>query len=249
LKNRQADLDLRHALLDRLGVVAPAWAARIARRDGVHGGSEIPGDPERAWVWRQLNDELERRSAISLEGLQRQSEKLREKLRSVTVDLIDRRAWAFQALRTFAAAAAGADRLVWIRSPHRQRNRHSRPFTAGGSCAQDERVPRRVPVWVMPLSRVVENFDPRVTRFDVVIIDEASQSDVMALLALYLGKVRTGGWRSEQVSPTPVGQDLNMVGNLISQYLQGIPNSHLYDGQISIYDLARQSFGGSHMPG
>jgi len=35
-----------------------------------------------------------------LEGLQRQSEKLREKLRSVTVDLIDRRAWAFQALRT-----------------------------------------------------------------------------------------------------------------------------------------------------
>jgi very-short-patch-repair endonuclease len=36
-----------------------------------------------------------------------------------------------------------------------------------------------------------------------------------------------------------------MVGNLISQYLQGIPNSHLYDGQISIYDLARQSFGGT----
>jgi hypothetical protein len=25
-----------------------------------------------------------------------------------------------------------------------------------------------VPVWVMPLSRVVENFDPRTTRFDVV---------------------------------------------------------------------------------
>jgi len=102
-----------------------------------------------------------------------------------------------------------------------------------------------VPVWVMPLSRVVENFDPRVTRFDVVIIDEASQSDVMALLALYLGKSVLVVGDHEQVSPTPVGQDLNMVGNLISQYLQGIPNSHLYDGQISIYDLARQSFGGA----
>ena len=29
-----------------------------------------------------------------------------------------------------------------------------------------------VPVWVMPISIVAENFDPRSTRFDVVIIDE-----------------------------------------------------------------------------
>src|SRR5260370_10027431 len=104
---------------------------------------------------------------------------------------------------------------------------------------------RCVSVWVMPLSRVVENFDPRVTRFDVVIIDEASQSDVMALLALYLGKTVLVVGDHEQVSPTAVGQDLGMVGNLISQYLHGIPNAHLYDGQISIYDLARQSFGGT----
>jgi very-short-patch-repair endonuclease len=30
---------------------------------------------------------------------------------------------------------------------------------------------------------------------------------------------------------------------LIDQFLQGIPNAHLYDGQTSVYDLARQSFG------
>jgi len=40
---------------------------------------------------------------------------------------------------------------------------------------------------------VVENFDPCSARFDVVIIDEASQSDVMALVALYLGKTALGG--------------------------------------------------------
>jgi very-short-patch-repair endonuclease len=49
----------------------------------------------------------------------------------------------------------------------------------------------------------------------------------------------------EQVSPTSVGQDLGIIQNLIFEHLQGIPNSHLYDGQISIYDLARQSFGGT----
>jgi hypothetical protein len=40
-----------------------------------------------------------------------------------------------------------------------------------------------VPVWIMPLSRVADNCDPRTTGFDVVIIDEASQCDVMGLLA------------------------------------------------------------------
>src|SRR5258708_23107153 len=102
-----------------------------------------------------------------------------------------------------------------------------------------------VPGWVMPLSRVVENFDPRTTRFDVVIIDEASQSDVMALVALYLGKTVLVVGDHEQVSPSAVGQDLGIIQNLIFQYLPGIPNCDLYDGQISIYDLARQSFGGT----
>ena len=97
----------------------------------------------------------------------------------------------------------------------------------------------------MPLSRVVENFDPHITRFDVVIIDEASQSDVMALVALYLGKTVLVVGDHEQVSPSAVGQDLGIIQNLIFQYLPGIPNSDLYDGQISIYDLARQSFGGT----
>jgi very-short-patch-repair endonuclease len=49
----------------------------------------------------------------------------------------------------------------------------------------------------------------------------------------------------EQVSPSAVGQDLGVIQNLIFQYLQAVPNSDLYDGQISIYDLARQSFGGT----
>ena len=102
-----------------------------------------------------------------------------------------------------------------------------------------------VPVWIMPLSRVVENFDPRKSRFDVVIIDEASQSDVMALVALYLGRTVVVVGDHEQVSPSAVGQDVAVVQNLIDQFLQGIPNAHLYDGQTSVYDLARQSFGGT----
>ena len=100
-----------------------------------------------------------------------------------------------------------------------------------------------VPVWVMPLSRVVENFDAT-TRFDVVIIDEASQSDVMALVALYIAKQAVVVGDHEQVSPSAVGQDVTVIQQLIDEHLEGIPNAILYDGKTSIYDLARQSFGG-----
>jgi superfamily I DNA and/or RNA helicase len=34
----------------------------------------------------------------------------------------------------------------------------------------------------------VENFNPRTNHFAVVIIDEASQADVLALSVLYMGK-------------------------------------------------------------
>src|SRR5258707_15087327 len=67
----------------------------------------------------------------------------------------------------------------------------------------------------------------------------------MALVALELGKTALVVGDHEQVSPSAVGQDLGIIQNLIFQYLQGVPNSDLYDGQISIYDLARQSFGGT----
>jgi very-short-patch-repair endonuclease len=97
----------------------------------------------------------------------------------------------------------------------------------------------------MPLSRVVESFDFRASLFDVVIIDEASQCDVMALVALFLGRNVVVVGDHEQVSPAAVGQDLTLVQHLIDEHLHGIPNAVLYDGQMSVYDLARQSFGGT----
>src|SRR4029077_13200846 len=101
-----------------------------------------------------------------------------------------------------------------------------------------------VPVWIMPLSRVYESFDPREKKFDVVIIDEASQSDVTALAALYLGREHVVVGDKEQVTPDAVGQQLAGIQRLIATNLQDIPNSHLYDGQTSIYDLAETAFGG-----
>src|SRR5713226_2367566 len=245
LKSRQADLDLRRALLTKLESAAPSWAAAIRNRTGVHGRGEPPRDPVGAWTWRQLNDELDRRAGVSLEALQTKSEKFREQLRRVTVGLIDKRAWSAQARRTSSRQRQAL--VGWLDTIRRIGKGHGiRVALLRAEAARKMSECRSaVPVWVMPLSRVVENFDPHTTRFDVVIIDEASQSDVMAPVALYLGKTVLVVGDHEQVSPSAVGQDLGVIQNLIFQYLRGIPNSDLYDGQISIYDLARQSFGGT----
>ena len=245
LKSKQADLDLRRTLLAKLETAAPAWAGAIRNRTGVHGRGEPPRDAASAWTWRQLNDELDRRASVSLEALQAKSEKLREQLRQVTVELIDKRSWASQARRTSSRQRQAL--VGWLDTIRRIGKGHGIrvPLLRAEAAKKMNECRGAVPVWVMPLSRVVENFDPRTTRFDVVIIDEASQSDVMALVALYLGKTVLVVGDHEQVSPSAVGQELGVIQNLIFQYLRGIPNSDLYDGQISIYDLARQSFGGT----
>jgi very-short-patch-repair endonuclease len=245
LQNRQSDLSLRRTLLGKMESAAPAWAAAIRNRKGIHGRREVPGDASSAWLWRQISDELDRRAGVALESLQTNSERLREQLQRVTVELIDRRAWAFQARRTSSHQRQSL--VGWLDTIRRIGKGHGVrvPLLRAEAARKMSECRGAVPVWIMPLSRVVENFDPRMTRFDVVIVDEASQSDVMALVALYLGKTVLVVGDHEQVSPSAVGQDLGIIQNLIFQYLQGIPNSDLYDGQISIYDLARQSFGGA----
>src|SRR5260370_20132788 len=245
LKSRQADLDLRRTLLSKLESAAPACAASIRNRTSVHGRGEPPRDPAAAWIWRQFNDELDRRAEASLETLQSKIGKLREHLQRVTVDLIDRRAWSWQARRNSPRQRQAL--VGWLDTIRRIGKGHGIRVSLLRAEAARKMTECRsaVPVWVMPLSRVVENFDPRLTRFDVVIIDEASQSDVMALVALYLGKTVLVVGDHEQVSPSALGQNLGIIQKLIFQYLPRIPNSDLYDGQISIYDLARPSFGGT----
>src|SRR5260370_710852 len=84
--------------------------------------------------------------------------------------------------------------------------------------------------------------DPRTRWFEVVMVDEASQCDVMGLLPLYLAERAVVVGDHEQVSPLAIGQQIAEIEHLIAQHLTGIPNNKLYDGKLSLYDLASQSF-------
>jgi len=96
----------------------------------------------------------------------------------------------------------------------------------------------------MPLVEVADTFDPRKTRFDVVIIDEASQCDPTSLFALYLAHQTIIVGDDEQVTPVAVGVDAEEVKKLSDTYLDGIPHNVVYHGETSVYELAQVAFGG-----
>ena len=225
------DLNRRDEQLAHLGRAAPAWAAAIRDRREPHNDGMVPGNAEPAWLWRQLDEELGRRGQTSLQEIQGKIERLDSR-----TPARDRRADRSPRLGIPGTArdiepTTGADRLVRYRPQDGQGD--------GPPCAP--RLRRQaaclmaecrgaVPVWIMPLSRVVENFDPRSTRFDVLIVDEASQSDAFALLALSMARKVVVVGDHEQVSPSAVGQNLTTVQSLIDTHLEGIPNAYLYDG-------------------
>lgn len=242
---RSAIVATRRTLLGALEPVASVWADQIRSRTGAHGLPDPPGAPDLAWRWKQLVQELDRRGSRSPMELQRNIEDLRNRLEHLTAELIDRRAWAAQVQRVGVRERQAL--IGWLQTMKKigKGTGKRAPQLMAEARRQMSQCRNAVPVWIMPLARVVENFDPRATRFDVVVIDEASQSDIMAMIALYFGKQVLVVGDEEQVSPDAVGQNLTAIGQLIAQYLRDVPNGHLYDGQTSIYDLAKASFGGT----
>jgi very-short-patch-repair endonuclease/DNA polymerase III delta prime subunit len=234
----------RRELMHRVRIAAPAWAAAIQNRTPPNGESEAPGPAAAAWKWRQFVQELDRRASVSMAAIQNNIHDRNAHLRRITARLIEVRSWSAQCKRV---GLEERQALQGWKDLNRRIGRGTGQRAPGLRTEARRTLAKArnaVPVWIMPLSRVAETFDPRTARFDVVIVDEASQCDVMGLLPLYLAERAVVVGDHEQVSPLAIGQEIAEVEHLIAQHLNGIPNNKLYDGKLSLYDLARQSFGG-----
>ncbi|XKK40096.1 AAA family ATPase [Nocardiopsis sp. ARC36] len=98
-----------------------------------------------------------------------------------------------------------------------------------------------VPAWIMPLYQVVSTIPmdtPGV--FDVVIVDEASQSGPEALMLAWLGKRLVVVGDDKQVSPANVGIDQEQVFTLQERHLGTFPSSRrsLFSPNRSLFDIA-----------
>lgn len=236
----------RDVLLQSMKAFAPSWANLLAQRAHPHDEGVPIGDVSKAWLWRQLNDILDERSKLDVQQIQKDLDAVAETLRDVTRLLVDARAWAEQLKRLQQDNAMRQALVGWLDTAKRlasTRQLEKRQTLLSEARKLMRKCSEAVPVWIMPISIMAESFDPQTTKFDVVIIDEASQADINALIPLYMGKQVIVVGDHEQVTPLGVGKDQTILDNLRKSMLKDIPNAHLYDNMSSIYDLARQSFG------
>jgi very-short-patch-repair endonuclease len=99
-----------------------------------------------------------------------------------------------------------------------------------------------VPCWIMPTWRVAEQLPADLGALDLVIIDEASQSDITELPALLRGRKILVVGDDRQVSPTAPFVTQAKIAQLRHHYLGELPFKNLLEPGESIYDLMRAVF-------
>ncbi len=103
---------------------------------------------------------------------------------------------------------------------------------------------RAIPCWIMAHHRVSESLPAQLGSFDLVVIDEASQSDISALPVLLRARKLLIVGDDRQVAPQTVGVDEERIVSLMRRHLsEQVP---VYAAQMStdrsIYDLAKVVF-------
>jgi very-short-patch-repair endonuclease len=102
-----------------------------------------------------------------------------------------------------------------------------------------------VPCWILPEWRVAEQLPSELAAFDLVIIDEASQSDITSLPTLLRGKKVLIVGDDKQVSPLAVGMEERFVIQLRETFLKGMDIANYLEPTTSLYDLTSMTFPGT----
>lgn len=240
-----AELNKRNEYLQRLRSVAPGWALQIKERMGIHGASTPPDTIQDAWRWKQYGLALDSLSQGTQRELREESSQLSQDYRRETEILASKKAWLALLERIH-----GSNRMKQALNGWKLAVKQIGKGT-GKNAARDKAIARSrmtdcqgaVSAWIMPLRRALESFDPKSTKFDIVIIDEASQADITALSILYLAKKVIVVGDDKQVSPMAVGADgVNIINLQQSLIKDKVGNWESYTPTTSLYDIALTTF-------
>ncbi|MCE0539884.1 AAA family ATPase [Kineosporia rhizophila] len=235
------DLEQYDRLLGRLTPITPRWAERLVANTHVLD----PGHWQDAWVWAQADTWLqELRSNGALEHWQQRGEALRDELSRTVVDMARRSAeiglkhnlrdGQRRALKAWLGALGKVGKGTGKMAPHWQETARQQMPEAMGA----------VPVWIMPIHRVLDNFDPRRSDlFDVVIVDESSQCDLLSVGVLALGQKVVVVGDDKQTSPPGVGVLRERIVGLQQAHLDGVPQKELLTVDESLYGIAERAYG------
>lgn len=101
----------------------------------------------------------------------------------------------------------------------------------------------KIPAWIMPLHKLWETIDPTPGVFDTVIVDEASQAGIEALVLLLLAKRIVVVGDDKQNSPEAVGVLEDDIARLARDHLRQFQFRDEFRPDTSLYDHAERAFG------
>jgi len=242
-KLQQIGLDLQ--MLSDSG--APDWVAQL-KAEPLGADDLIPDNWQDAWVWAQMMGLVEKIIAlgngdqhrkVKAETMQVRRQNFEKLIRIRTLLGLHRRMTPSirSAMQAFTQAVSKIGTGKGKKAPRFIR------------AAQDaaKQASRAAPVWIMPEYRIPEQLPPEFGDFDLVILDEASQSDVTALAALARGRKILVVGDEEQVSPTAVGIPMQKINALRAEHLDGLPNAALIDENASIFEITKRMYPSSHV--
>ena len=200
-----------------------------------------------SWRYKQIAQKLKEISEKPYESLQEDILEKSEELKKLTSELVTKKTWyniikfiedkdnlaISQALRgwkqTIQKIGKGTGKNIALHKKH----------------AKDKMLlcQKVVPAWIMPLNKVFDTLDPVKNKFDIVIIDEASQSDISSLILLYMAKKVIVVGDDKQVSPSDVGVNIDKINMFRRKYIKGkVANDDLYGIRASLYSIVSTTF-------
>lgn len=234
-------------LKEKLDGVAPRWVEKILKDGGNGTPLTLPDNVMDAWKWRKAETWLRKLLSDDVVSLTKKLESLKNDESRVIVDLVTNLTWLNLSINVTEEQRRSL--IAWQQQMKRIGKGTGKYALRRKQIAQAEMQKARnaVPVWIMPINKVIENFLPWDKPFDVVIVDESSQVDIFGILAMFRAKKALIVGDDKQISPQGVGINLGEIHDLMDGYLDGVPHKELYEPQYSLYDLAKQIFPGTIM--
>lgn len=202
---------------------------------------------KKAANWLSLGWYLGKTSSIDPNEVQSKINAIEDQIRKVSGELAALRAWgnAVSPERLSRSSRSSLTHYVQqVRKLGKGTGKYAAKQRATVQRALDD-CRSAVPVWIMPISSIVDQLDVEENLFDVVLVDEASQAGMEAAFLQYLAPKMVVIGDDKQVSPSAVGIDQQQIQDLAQQYLQDVKFSDTWKNPTkSLFDDANLRFGG-----
>ena len=224
---------------------APKLASRLHSQPVEMAGEDtvFPVTWRQAWNWARIRtylDNIEAREELLALSARRKN--LEDGLSRLYTELVSKAAWlatkrsatpkVLQALAGYATAIRRIGQGTGPNATRYRRDAREAMLDAAGA----------VPCWIMSHARISESMPPDIGAFDLVIVDEASQSDLWALPAILRGKKILVVGDDKQISPVSGFIEAQMIQALRVRFLAEQPYGADMTPEKSLYDLAARVF-------